>query len=201
MPKTEHYDAIIIGAGQAGTPLSTALARAGWKTALIERLYVGGTCVNRGCTPTKAMVASAEVAHMARRAGDYGVHAGPVTVDLSEVRQRKQRIVESFRGSNERRIQQTPGVDLCYGEASFSGPYTLDVSSGDGELRRFTAEKIFINSGARPTVPKLPGLEAVSSATLDSTSIMELDTLPEHLLVLGGGYVGLEFGQMYPPLR
>jgi pyruvate/2-oxoglutarate dehydrogenase complex dihydrolipoamide dehydrogenase (E3) component len=192
---TTHYDAIVIGAGQSGGPLSTALARAGWKTALIEREHVGGTCVNEGCTPTKTMVASARVAYLARRGADYGVHNGPVTVEMTRVRQRKRDIVDSFRNGSQRRIESTEGVDLLMGEASFTGPKVLEVRLNNGEIRQLTANAIFLNTGDRPTKPAVDGLESIS--TLDSTSIMELDTVPEHLLVLGGGYVGLEFGQMF----
>ncbi len=189
-----QYDAIVIGAGQGGGPLAGALARAGWKTALIEREHVGGTCINEGCTPTKTMVASARVAYLARRAADYGVQTGPVTVDMARVRQRKRDIVESFRGGSERRVIRA-GVSLLMGEATFSGPNTLDVKLNDGGDVRLTARTIVINTGARPARPSLPGLDGVPA--LDSTSIMELDNVPEHLLVLGGGYVGLEFGQMF----
>src|SRR5918912_3475545 len=121
MTEAQHYEAVVIGAGQGGVPLSRALARAGRKTALVEREHVGGTCVNEGCTPTKTMIASARVAHLARRAADYGVHTGPVTVDLQRVRQRKRDIVDSFRGGSLRRIEQTEGVDLTIGEARFTG--------------------------------------------------------------------------------
>lgn len=195
MALTISYDAIVIGAGQAGGPLSTALARAGWKTALIERVHVGGTCINEGCTPTKTMVASARVAYLARRGADYGVQTGPVTVDMTKVRQRKRDIVESFRSSGQRRIEKTEGVDLLMGEASFTGPKTLEVRLNNGEMRQFTANTIFINAGARPAKPSISGIENVP--TLDSTSIMELDVVPEHLLIVGGGYIGLEFGQMF----
>src|SRR2546430_1698107 len=195
MTQTTHYDAILIGAGQAGVPLSTTLARAGWKTALIERVHVGGTCINEGCTPTKTMVASGRVAYLARRGADYGVQTGPVTIDMTKVRQRKRDIVESFRTSGQRRIEQTAGVDLLMGEAAFTGPKTLEVRLNNGETRQLTASTILINAGARPAKPSLTGIEDV--ATLDSTSIMELDTVPEHLLVVGGGYIGLEFGQMF----
>ena len=191
--QTTRYDAIVIGAGQSGGPFSTALAEAGRKTALIERVHVGGTCINEGCTPTKTMVASGRVAYLARRGADYGVHTGDITVDMTTVRKRKRDIVESFRSSSERRIKETKGVDLLIGEARFIEPHTLEVRMNDGEVRRLTAENIFINAGARPAKPS--GLEHIP--TLDSTSIMELDSVPEHLLVLGGGYVGLEFGQMF----
>jgi pyruvate/2-oxoglutarate dehydrogenase complex dihydrolipoamide dehydrogenase (E3) component len=185
-----HYDDIIIGAGQSGGPLSSALARAGRRTALIESVHVGGTCINEGCTPTKTMVASARVAYLARRGADYGVTTGPISIDMVRVRKRKRDIVESFRSGSEKRIVSTPGLDLVRGEARFIGPRTLQV--GDDQL---TADRIFVNVGARPSRPPLPGLDSVPS--LDSTSIMELDSVPEHLLVLGGGYVGLEFGQMF----
>ena len=195
MTQTTHYNAILIGAGQAGVPLSTTLARAGWKTALIERVHVGGTCINEGCTPTKTMVASARVAYLAKRGADYGVQTGPVTVDMIKVRQRKRDIVESFRTGDQRRIETTEGVDLLMGETSFTGPKTLEVHLNNGETRELTASTILINAGARPAQPSVAGIEEVT--TLDSTSIMELDEVPEHLLIVGGGYIGLEFGQMF----
>jgi pyruvate/2-oxoglutarate dehydrogenase complex dihydrolipoamide dehydrogenase (E3) component len=191
----ETYDAIVIGAGQAGGPLSTALARAGHKTALIEREHVGGTCINEGCTPTKTMVASGRVAYLARRAADYGVHTGPITVDMARVRQRKRDIVDSFRNGSQGRIENTEGVDLLFGAASFSGPKTLDVRMNDGSTRQLSAELIFINAGARPSVPRMDGIGDVPY--LNSTTVMELDVVPEHLLVIGGGYIGLEFGQLF----
>src|SRR4029079_9132154 len=193
--EAKRYDAIVIGAGQAGGPLSTALARAGRKTALIEREHVGGTRINEGCTPTKTMVASGRVAYLARRAADYGVQTGPVSIDMAKVRQRKRDIVESFRSGSQRRIESTEGVDLLMGEASFSGPQTLDVRLNDGDTRRLSAELIFINAGARPSMPRMEGIDGVPY--LNSTTIMELDTVPEHLLVIGGGYIGLEFGQLF----
>jgi len=185
-----QYDDIVIGAGQSGGPLSSALARAGRHTALIEREHVGGTCINEGCTPTKTMVASARVAYLAKRGSDYGVQTGPIGIDMVRVRKRKRDIVDSFRSGSEKRILSTPGLDLVRGEARFVGPKTIAV--GDDQL---TAERFFINVGARPSRPPLPGLDSVP--TLNSTSIMELDAVPEHLVVLGGGYVGLEFGQMF----
>src|SRR5438105_4279244 len=190
-----QYDAIIIGSGQGGNPLSTTLAKAGWKTALVERAYIGGTCINYGCTPPKTMFNSARVAYLARRAADYGVHHGEVTVNMREVRERKQRIVEEFRESGLKGIKRTKNLDLLTGNAKFIGPHEIEIRLNDGAARTLTAEKIFIDAGGRPVRPQLEGLDDVP--TLDSTSIMELDELPEHLLVLGGGYVGLEFGQMF----
>jgi pyruvate/2-oxoglutarate dehydrogenase complex dihydrolipoamide dehydrogenase (E3) component len=190
-----QYDAVVIGAGQAGGPLSTALARAGRRTALIEREHVGGTCINEGCTPTKTMVASGRVAYLARRAADYGVHTGPVSVDMAKVRQRKRDIVDSFRNGSQSRIEQTEGVDLLFGAASFSGPKTIEVRLNDGATRQISAGQIFINAGARPSMPRMEGIDSVPY--LNSTTIMELDVVPEHLLVIGGGYIGLEFGQLF----
>ncbi|MGH2404677.1 MAG: mercuric reductase, partial [bacterium] len=150
---------------------------------------------NVGCTPTKTMVASARVAHLARRATDYGIRTGPVAVDMVRIRQRKRDIVNSFHGGSRRRLERTKGLDLVMGEASFAGPHSVDVRLNDGGSRRLSAEMIFINTGARPANPSVHGLDSVP--TLDSTSIMELDAVPEHLLIIGGGYIGLEFGQMF----
>lgn len=194
MTTPQHYDVIVVGAGQSGGPLSSALARAGRRVALVEREHVGGTCINEGCTPTKTMVASARAAYLARRGADYGVRTGPISIDMRTVRQRKRDIVESFRGGSERRIRETQGLDLLMGEASFTGPKSMDVRLNDGQTFALTAETIILNTGARPSDPP-PELRGVP--TLTSTTIMELDSVPEHLLVLGGGYVGLEFGQMF----
>jgi len=195
MPGEEKYDAIVIGAGQSGGPLASALARVGHKTAIVERAHVGGTCVNEGCTPTKTMVASARDAYLARRGPDYGVRTGPVSVDMTVVRKRKRDIVDEFRAGSEKQLTGTEGVDLLMGEASFTGPHSVRVALNDGGTRDLTAERIFINAGDRPSSPPIPGLDTVP--TLDSTSIMELDTVPAHLLVVGGGYIALEYGQMF----
>src|SRR5262245_57637575 len=153
---TVMYDAIVIGAGQAGGPLSTALARAGKRTAVIESDEVGGTCVNCGCTPTKTMVASARVAYLARRAADYGVRTGPVEVDLSVVRQRKRDIVQSFRQGSQSRIESTKGVDLIFGEARFVDEKRLDVSLRNGGRQALSADLGVINAGLRPAPAPLP---------------------------------------------
>jgi pyruvate/2-oxoglutarate dehydrogenase complex dihydrolipoamide dehydrogenase (E3) component len=191
----QRYDAVVIGAGQGGVPLARTLAKAGRKSALVEREHVGGTCINEGCTPTKTMVASAKAAYFDRRSADYGVQNGPVTVDMVKVRQRKRDIVESFRGGNERRIGETENLDLLLGEARFTGPEKLEVHLNGGETLGLTADNIFINVGARPGSVPVEGLDSIP--TLNSTSIMELGEVPSHLLVLGGGYVGLEFAQMF----
>lgn len=196
MENPENYKAIVIGTGQGGKPLAGSLARAGWKTAIIEREdKVGGTCVIKGCTPTKTMVASARVAHLARRAADYGVRTSSVAVDMVRVRERKRDIVDLFSGGGRRGLEKLEHLDLIFGHASFTGPHEIEVAPPDDVPRRLTAEKIFINTGLRPLIPDIPGLKDVPY--LDSTSIMELDSVPEHLLVLGGGYIALEFGQMF----
>src|SRR6516162_3951713 len=195
MSTTDHYDAIVIGSGQGGTPLCTALAEAGLRTALVERAHIGGTCINEGCTPTKTMIASGRVAYLADRARDYGVQTGPVRINMARVRKRKRDIVASFRGGSERRIEKTPNLDWIQGDASFTGPRSIEVRLAGGRTRAVTAERIFINAGCRPSVPALAGLADVPF--LDSTSIMEVGQVPKHLLVLGGGYVGLEFGQIF----
>jgi pyruvate/2-oxoglutarate dehydrogenase complex dihydrolipoamide dehydrogenase (E3) component len=191
----ERFDAIVLGTGQAGKPLALDLGGAGRRTAVVEREYVGGTCINVGCTPTKTMVASARVAYLARRAADYGVRCGPVAVDLAQVRHRKQVIVDDFRTAGQRRLERAANVELIFGEGRFLAPKVVEVTPKGGDARTLTADLIFINTGCRPARPALAGLDSVEA--LDSTSIMELSALPEHLLVLGGGYVGLEFGQMF----
>jgi len=192
---SSQYDAVVIGSGQGGNPLSIALAKAGKRTALIERKHVGGTCINEGCTPTKTMVASGRVAYLARRAADYGVHTGSVTIDMEKIRQRKRDIVESFRGGNENRIKSTQNLELIMGEARFTGAKTVNVRSNDGTEKTISAERIFINAGTRASRPKLDGLDSVPF--LDNVSVMELDRVPGHLLILGGGYIGVEFGQLF----
>lgn len=191
----EQYDAVLIGSGQANTPLARALAQADWHVAIVEREHVAGTCINEGCTPSKTMIASARVAHVARRSEDFGVHTGPVEVDMGRVRERKRNMVESFRTGNRRRLEDAEGVDLLMGEGSFVDSRCVEVHMNDGSSRRLTADMIIINVGQRPRRPDLPGLDVVPS--FDSTTIMELDEVPDHLLVLGGGYVGLEFAQMF----
>jgi pyruvate/2-oxoglutarate dehydrogenase complex dihydrolipoamide dehydrogenase (E3) component len=225
---TTKYDAIIIGSGQAGTPLAGAFAKTGQRTALIEKTHIGGCCVNEGCTPTKTMVASGHAAYLARRGLDYGIHTrnkisddnqedvqlydeadgagdegkakgrkNEIFVDMLKVRQRKRDIVSSFRGGNENRATSA-GVEVLMGEASFTGPKSLKVTMNDGSEKIIEGEKIFINVGERPAPPKLEGLHSLDpSRVLDSTSIQELDVVPTHLVVIGGGYVGVEFAQLF----
>lgn len=195
MPEPETFDAVVIGTGQAGKPLALDLAEAGYKTAVVERHHVGGTCINYGCTPTKTMIASARVAHLARRGPDYGVRTGDVSVDLEVVRQRKRKIVELFRGGGRKGLERAENVALIFGHARLTDAKTVEVEADDGDRRRLRAEKIFLNTGTRPRKPPVDGLDRVE--TLDNESIMELGETPRHLLVLGGGYIGLEFGQMF----
>lgn len=188
---SKAFDAIVIGGGQAGPSLAGRLTAAGMTVAVIERKHLGGTCVNTGCMPTKAMVASAYAAHLARRAADYGVTiGGAVGVDMKKVKARKDKVTLNARSNLEAWLR---GMDKCTvynGHARFLSPREVQV--GDEVL---TAEKIFINTGGRALVPDMPGVDKVRH--LNNTSILELDTLPRHLVVVGGSYIGLEFGQMF----
>ena len=199
----KHYDAILLGSGQGGNPLIKSFAKASFRTALIESAHIGGCCVNDGCTPTKTLIASGKIAYHGRRAAEFGVHfpgsaEGAVEVDMVKVRGRKRDIVERFRNGNESRLESA-GVDIFRGMASFTGHKIIQVEMNDGSpTQTFTAENIFINTGERPSLPLLAGLEDVPrERVLDSTSIQELDTVPSHLIVLGGGYIGLEFAQLF----
>lgn len=196
MSEIEPLDGIIIGTGQAGKPLAGALAEAGWKMVIVEKSdLVGGTCVVEGCTPTKTMVASARVAHLARRAGDYGVVTGPVSVDLEVVRKRKRDIVESWTTGSRRGMERHDTMELVFGTARFAAPRRITVELTEGGTRTFEAERVFINAGARLYVPGIPGLAEVPYLT--NATVMELGEVPDHLVVLGGGYIGLEFAQMF----
>jgi pyruvate/2-oxoglutarate dehydrogenase complex dihydrolipoamide dehydrogenase (E3) component len=190
----EDYDAIVIGTSQGGRFLPLELAKAGQKVALIERDQLGGVCVNTGCTPTKTMVASARLAYQARRAAEYGLRVGPVSVDMAAVRERKRAMVAGARQNYASRLSQD-GLDVIEGEAHFTGPKMVEIALTDGGTRQIGAPVIVIDTGTRPKPLAIPG--AVDVPLLDSTSIMELDELPEHLIILGGGYIGLEFGQMF----
>ncbi|HEY6264481.1 MAG TPA: mercuric reductase [Candidatus Acidoferrum sp.] len=184
------YDAIIIGSGQAGNPLTFRLADLGWTVALIEKKDLGGTCINVGCTPTKTMVHRAQVAHYARNAARWGVNASNVSADLAKIVAQKDEVVLSFRGSQQKQVDKRSNVRLYRDHARFVGPNQLKVGND-----HFESDKIFIDTGGRPSIPSIPGLESVPYLTNESA--MQLTTLPEHLLILGGGYIGLEFGQMF----
>lgn len=187
---TEHFDAIIVGAGQAGPPLAGRLTSAGQRVAVIERKLVGGTCVNTGCIPTKTLVASAHAAHLARRGAEYGVGTGPIGVDMAKVKARKDDIMLKDREGVESWLEGMDGCTVFRGHARFEDPHTLGVN---GDLLR--ADRIFLNVGGRAVVPEIPGLSDVDFLT--NVSILELDTLPTHLVIIGGSYIALEFAQMY----
>ncbi|OBH90367.1 FAD-containing oxidoreductase [Mycobacterium sp. E2989] len=187
---TEHFDAVIVGAGQAGPPLAGRLTAAGQRVALVERKLIGGTCVNTGCIPTKTLVASAYAAHLARRGADYGVATGPVSVDMAKVKARKDEIMLGDRKGVEDWLAGMDGCTVFRGHARFADPHTLRVD--DTVLH---ADRIFLNVGGRAVVPDIPGLSDVEFLT--NVSILELDTLPTHLVILGGSYIALEFAQMY----
>lgn len=191
---TEHFDAIIVGAGQAGPPLAGRLTAAGQRVALVERKLIGGTCVNTGCIPTKTLVASAYAAHLARRGGDFGVSAGPVSVDMAKVKARKDDIMLGDRKGVEDWLAGMAGCTVFRGHARFEDPHTLRVDSQNGQ-HVLHADRIFLNVGGRAVVPDIPGLSDIEFLT--NVSILELDTLPTHLVILGGGYIALEFAQMY----
>jgi len=184
------YDAIIIGSGQGGNPLSYRLAELGWKVALIEKAYVGGTCINTGCTPTKTMIHRAQIAYYARNAARWGVHAENVSVDLPTIVAQKNTVVAGFRGGIKNEIALHPNVHFYQGQARFTNARQVQV--GDTLLE---ADKIFINTGCRPFIPNISGLDPAN--VLTNETVMGLTALPEHLIILGGGYIGLEFGQMF----
>lgn len=187
----ERYDAIVIGTGQAGPPLAAKLAGAGQRVAVIERSRFGGTCVNTGCIPTKTLVASARTAYVARRAGDFGVVIdGRVGVDMGRVKARKDEVSGASRTGVEKWMRSTPGCTVYQAHATFLTDH--EVRAGDAVL---AANQIFINTGARAAIPKIPGIHEI--AYLTNSSMMDVDFAPSHLIIVGGGYVGLEFGQMY----
>jgi pyruvate/2-oxoglutarate dehydrogenase complex dihydrolipoamide dehydrogenase (E3) component len=184
------YDAIVIGSGQAGTPLSFRLADIGWQVVLVEKSYLGGTCINTGCTPTKTMIHRAQVAHYARNAARWGVRASEVSADLPEIAAQKDKVVHSFRDGREKQMKRRPNLHFYSGQARFVDDHKIRV---DETL--LESDKIFIDTGGRARVSGIPGLDAIPYLT--NENIMDLTVLPEHLIVLGGGYIGLEFGQMF----
>ena len=190
MDTPQHFDAIIVGAGQAGPPLAGRLTAAGQTVAVIERKLVGGTCVNYGCIPTKTLVASAHAAHLARRGADFGVGTGEVAVDMAAVKARKDRISGGDREGVESWLEGMKGCTLIRGHARFEDPHTIRV----GEYL-LTADRIFLNVGGRAVAPDMPGLADVDYLT--NVGILDLDTVPEHLVVIGGSYIALEFAQMF----
>ncbi|WP_343670264.1 mercuric reductase [Chitinophaga sp.] len=191
----QKFDAIVIGSGQGGVPLAKKLAKAGWQTAIIEKRWIGGTCINDGCTPTKAMIACAEVAHTVANSRRWGITVPGFQVDFETIVARKNEIVTSFRGGATKGLEKTDGVTIFYGTAGFSGPKTLALKLSTGSTATITADHIFINTGTSPQIPDIPGLAQVPWLT--NTTLLDLQLLPSHLIILGGSYIGLEFGQMF----
>ena len=189
------YDAIIIGSGQAGTPLAKKLAQAGYRTALIEKQHIGGTCINTGCTPTKTMIASARSAWLAKQSPSLGIKTGTVTIDFKKIISRKDRVVESFREGAETNLGKTEGLDVFYGDASFTADRTIRVHVHGKRDIFLQSGKIFINAGAKPTIPGIKGIDQVNYLT--SETILDLKEIPKHLLIIGGSYIALEYGQMF----
>jgi pyruvate/2-oxoglutarate dehydrogenase complex dihydrolipoamide dehydrogenase (E3) component len=189
------YDAIVIGSGQAGGPLAKKLALSGKKVALIERRFVGGTCVNDGCTPTKTWVASAKAAYMAVKSKDLGIDVKSFKVDMVQIKKRKDQIVMRSRKGGQKGIEDTKNLDLIFGDASFTGEKTVTVKLKKGGKLELKADQVFLNTGCHTIIPDIEGINDIDYLT--STTILDLDKVPEHLLVIGGNYIGLEFGQMF----
>jgi len=193
--KEEKYDVIIIGVGQAGKPLAIYLAQAGWQVAIVEREHLGGSCVNYGCTPTKTLLASAQMAFQARRANEYGIKIDNVSVDFQAVMKRKDKAVQSSREGIGERLEEFDKIELIRGEASFTDKKQISVALDGGGNRQLSAERIVIDTGVSPRIPDMEGIQEVEYLT--SKSALALDELPEHLLIVGGGYIGVEFAQMF----
>ncbi|MET4083837.1 dihydrolipoamide dehydrogenase [Pedobacter sp. UYP30] len=191
----KNYDVVIIGSGQAGNPLAKKFAQAGKKTVLIEKDVVGGTCINYGCTPTKTMIASAKLAFSARNATNMAIGVGKVSVKMADIIDRKNAVVKMFREGSEKGLRKTEHLDLIFGEASFTGEKQIEIKGKYGETKGLKAELFFIDTGTEAIIPPIAGLSAIRYLT--STTIMELDEVPKHLLIIGGNYIGLEFGQMF----
>jgi pyruvate/2-oxoglutarate dehydrogenase complex dihydrolipoamide dehydrogenase (E3) component len=185
-----EFDAIIIGSGQAGTPLAIDLAGHGWRVAFVEKGNLGGTCINTGCTPTKTMIHRADVAHYARNAARWGVTTRDVSIDLAKIVSQKDAVVDAWREGRRKAVDRLPNLHLYRESARFVGPHEVKVGAESLSSRR-----IFINSGARPSVPAIPGLDSVPYLT--NESMLNVTVLPKKLIVIGGGYIGLEFGQMF----
>lgn len=191
----KKYDAIIIGAGQAGMPLAGKISKKGLKVALIEQDKIGGTCINDGCSPTKTMVASAKIAHMVSRAGEFGIEVPTFRVNQKTIKSRKEGIVDLFRGGAESRLKKEKNISIIKGRGKMLADNLVEITTSTDQILKIQGDKIFINTGSQTVIPEIEGIDKVSYLT--STSIMELEETPEHLIILGGGYIGLEFGQMF----
>lgn len=197
MNPPQAYEVIVLGGGKGGKTLAIELGNKGVKTALIERSaeMIGGSCINVACIPTKTLIASARAAEAARRAGNFGIHTGEVAVDWPAVRRRAEGVVSAMRAMNHKNFTSAPALDFILGAGRFIGPKVIELRDNKGDVRQLTAEKIFINTGTRPAQPSIPGLDKVGA--LNSETNQHLDELPDHLIVLGGSYVALEFAQMF----
>jgi len=191
----KHLDVIIIGSGQGGTPLAEKLAASGLQTILVEKRWIGGTCINDGCTPTKTMIADGRLAYTIRGAAGRGMVTEGLSIDIKKIMERKNAVVSSFREGAGKGLRETKNLSVVKGEASFSGPKMISVALEDGSAVAYTADKIFINTGCSPFIPPLKGLDTVPYLT--STTLLDITEIPRHLLVLGGGYIALELGQLF----
>ena len=194
MPQSEQFDVLVLGSGTGGKLIAWHMAQSGRRTAVVERRWVGGSCPNIACMPSKNEIASAKVAHLARDGGPYGTVTGSVTVDMATVRRRKREMVER-QITKHLQIYRTSGAELIMGSGRFLAPKTLEVKLNDGGTRVLAADKVFLNVGTHAAIPNVPGLEAAQPLT--HVEALELDYLPQHLIVIGGGYSGLEFAQAY----
>ncbi|MEH6307151.1 mercuric reductase [Olivibacter sp. CPCC 100613] len=193
--KTRQYDAIIIGSGQAGVPLAKKLANNGKKVAIVEKRWIGGTCINDGCTPTKTWIASAKAAYDAQKSIDLGILIKDYKIDMPFIKRRKDRIVENARNGNQKSLEKTKNLTVIFGEATFTDYKTILVTADTGSQQTLKADLFFLNTGTSALIPEIEGLDSISFLT--STSMLELDHIPEHLLIIGGNYIGLEYGQMF----
>lgn len=194
MPEIENYDILVIGSGEAGKYIAWTMARAGHRTAVVERKYIGGSCPNIACLPSKNVIHSAKVASLAARAWEFGINSGPVEIDMKTVQARKRKMVEDLIDVHRNRYAES-GAELIMGEARFVSPGTVTVNLNDGGTRTIASERVFLNVGTHAAVPDIPGL--AEAEPLTHVEALDLDRLPEHLIVLGGGYVGLEFAQAF----
>src|ERR1700757_4699661 len=196
MGDSEKYDAIVVGGGKGGKTLAMYLGKQNYKVAMIERdpMMIGGGCINIACIPTKTFIASARLVHSIRRAAEYGIKVEGVSVDWQGVRKRVEQVVSEMRALNLKNFTSLPSLDFILGSGRFLDPQLVEVLQNDGVVRQLTSKRIFIDTGTRPAIPDLPGLQDVPFLTSDT--IQRLETVPARLLVLGAGYIGLEFAQM-----